>query len=339
MSRWCLAALLIMGPGLAQQSAQAPPPSAQQPADAPSPSAQQLYNEAKQQELGGDMEGAYAQYGLVVDRFPNSEWAELAAERRAPLAARISYQKQAVRAQPLGLLFGLLFALVQIGFWLVVLGGIFGFVGWRLGWFWEWALLAAIAERLNLAVGRVQGRKRLARELHARKANPRDARARYALGVMYYQQGRYAPAAEELEASVALNADRTDAQYHLGLAYLRLGRPNDAIAPLEKVAASRPDLGGDALVRLAEVRLAMGDPAEAERLCRQSVEMWRGDAESRYCLALALDAQGRTDEATEALHQAIALGRAYRGSRRREVMGAVRRAKAYLRRRPPRPSA
>ena len=328
MGRWCAAVLLLAGPALAQQ-----------PTKAPAPSAQQLFNEAKQEELDGDLAAAYAQYGVVVEQFPGTEWAQLAAERRAPLGARIAYEEDIPRVQPLNLFVGLLFTIIRIAFFLLIMGGIFGFAGWRLGWFWEWAAVAAIADRLNLAFGRVQGRKRLARELQARKSNPRDARARYALGVMYYQQGRYASAAEELEASVALNADRTDAQYHLGLAYLRLGRPADAIAPLEKVAASRPDLGGDALVRLAEARLATGDAAEAERLCRQSAEMWRGDAGSRYMLGLALDAQGRAEEATAALHEAITLGRAYRGSRRRDVMSAVRRAKAYLRKRPARPAA
>jgi predicted Zn-dependent protease len=133
---------------------------------------------------------------------------------------------------------------------------------------------------------------------------------------------------------VAIDPDRTDAHYHLGVTLLKLNRPAEAIAALEKVVEVKPRHGGDAIVRLAEAKLAVGEPGEAERLCREAMIGAPADAESRYCLARALDAQGKPDEVPGLLQEAIQVGRAYRGVRRREALTAVRKAKAYLRSRP-----
>jgi Flp pilus assembly protein TadD len=103
------------------------------------------------------------------------------------------------------------------------------------------------------------------------------------------------------------------------------------VAPLERVVARKPSHGGDALVRLGEAQLAAGDAPAAEASCREAMTLAPGDAESRYFLALALDAQGKRDEPPPLLEEAVRLGRAYRGTRRRQALAAARRARAYLR--------
>ncbi len=292
----------------------------------PPASAKELYERAKEKELEGDLIGAMTDYGVLIGKYPDSEWASLARERVSVLRAPM-YQGPSAGH----MILGLLFSIVSWLFWLAIIAVVFGFFGYRAGWFWQWALLAAVADRINGTITRFGSRKKLARELQARKANPRDFRARHSLGVIYFQQRRYDLALAELEEAVQLDPDRVDAQYHLGLSYLKLNRPADAVAPLEKVVEAKPQHGGDAMVRLAEAKLAVGQAEEAEGLCRDAMRKSPSDPESRYVLARALDAQGKPDQVPGLLEEAISLGRAYRGTRRRDATATARKAKAYLR--------
>lgn len=320
----CMAAL----PGWAQEG---PKPSPEAPGEAdieeqPPVSPKELYEQAKEKELEGDLIGAMAEYGVLINQHPDSEWASLARERLTVLGGQM-YQGPSAGQ----MVVGILFSIISWLFWLAIIAAVLGFFGYRAGWFWQWALLAAVADRINGAVTRFGSRKRLARELQARKANPRDFRARHSLGVIYYQQRRYDLALAELEEAVALDPGRIDAQYHLGLTYLKLERPAEAVEPLEKVVEAKPRHGGDAMVRLAEAKLAIGQAEEAEALCRDAMKRSPSDPESRYFLARALDAQGKPEEVPDLLQQAVSLGRAYRGTRRREATATARKAKAYLR--------
>jgi len=290
--------------------------------------AKAAYEQAKQKEESGDLLGAIERYRIVTEDYPTSEWAGIAGERIQAITGRLSAGARPPTALlAVGYILNLVYWLVG----LLILGGLFGFFGWRAGWFWEWALLARVTESVDASFLRFRSRKRLLRELEARKANPRDGRARHALGVMYYQGRRFDLAAEELTHAVALDPDRVDAQYHLGLSYLRLNRPQEALGPLGMVVAQKPTHGGDAMVRLAQAKLATGDPAGTEALCREAVAKMPTDPEARYYLALSLDAQGKREEAPALLQEAISLGRAARGTRCREALNAARRAKAYLR--------
>jgi tetratricopeptide (TPR) repeat protein len=311
------------------QEAPEPPPEA--PGEAPveqeeGDSPKELYEEGKTRESEGDYAGAFAVYSLLIQEHPDSEWAALARERVIVLAERMERGPSGGRV-----LLSFILSILSLLFWLAIMVAVFGFFGYRAGWFWEWALLASVVDRVQGAIARFKSRKKLAHELQARKANPRDFRARHSLGVIYFQQRRYDLALTELEEAVALDPDRVDAQYHLGLTYLKLNRAADAVAPLEKVVAAKPQHGGDAMVRLAEAKLAVGQAEEAEPLCREAIEKTRSDPESRYFLARALDAQGKPDEVPGLLEEAIRLGRAYRGTRRRDATAIARKAKAYLR--------
>jgi tetratricopeptide (TPR) repeat protein len=317
MVSFALAAIALASPCPAQ-------PAGKSSADA----AKALYEQAKQREDEGDLEGAMRRYATLAEDYPSTEWARLAQERTQILVTRVVEGARQSAAPPVA------WYLLGIVRWiggLLVLGLIFGFFGWRAGWFWEWALLARVADSANGAMARWQSRKRLVRELEASKRNPRDAKARHALGVIYYRSRRYAQAAEELAQAVAVDPDRADAQYHLGLVRLRLGQPQEAIGPLERVAAGKPTHGGDAVVRLAEAKLSAGDAPGAEQAARAAIEKMPTDAGARYFLALALDAQGKREEVPGLLEEAVTLGRSAEGIRRREGQAAARRAKTYLR--------
>ncbi|MBM3501339.1 MAG: tetratricopeptide repeat protein [Armatimonadetes bacterium] len=292
-------------------------------------SAKELYEEAKYREGRWELQEASRLYGEVVAKHPDSEWAKLAAERKRTVDQLAAGSAAgAGRAVGLG---GVLLSLLGSCFSLMFLASWVLFFAYRGGWLWQSTIGAKIGDPISGFLERFRSRKKLGRELEARKLNPRDARSRHNLGVMYYQGRRYQQALDELAESVAIDPDRTDAQYFYGLTLLKLNRPAEAIPPLERVVAAKPRHGGDAIVRLAEAKLAVGDSEEAERLALQAAHGAPSDAESRYVLAVALDAVGKPEEVPRLLNEAIQLGRAHRGARRREALAAARKARAYLR--------
>ncbi len=305
------------------QSPKAPAPKAEV-ADSP----EEVFNLAKSYELSGNVAEALEHYDIVVQNCPDSEWATLARERTQVIAQQMAAGAYAGRARPTA--GGVILSLVGSCFSLLFLLSWVVFFGYRGGWLWQSTLGAWIGDPISGFVERFRSQKRLSRELEARKLNPRDARSRHNLGVLYYQGRKYEQALTELSESVAIDPDRTDAQYFLGLTLLRLNRAAEAVEPLARVVAAKPRHGGDAIVRLVEAKLAVGEVAEAEQLALQAAHGAPTDAESRYVLALALDANGKPEEVPRLLNEAIQLGRAHRGARRREAVTAARKAKAYL---------
>jgi tetratricopeptide (TPR) repeat protein len=322
---WIALAAIAVWCAVGSAAAQGPEP----PAPAEQLSAKDLYEEAKFREQQFELDRAADLYREVVEKHPTSDWAKLAEERLAVVTEQQAAMESAPRSgatagRILLSLFGSCFSLMFLLSWLL-------FFAYRGGWLWQSTIGARIGDPISGFVERFRSRKKLSREFEARKLNPRDARSRHGLGVLYYQGRRYEQALAELSESVAIDPDRTDAQYFLGLTLLKLNRPAEAVEPFEKVVAVKPRHGGDAMVRLAEAKLAVGDAEEAERLCREAMKGAPSDADCRYHLALALDAQGKHDEVPALLEEAIRVGRAYRGARRREVLTAVRKAKAYVR--------
>jgi len=308
------------------------PPAPGEPTAPTDDAAREAYERARSLEEAGDPADAEVGYAIVEEDYPNTAWADLARQKRAQIMQQQAAEAMSREAYSPGLMvMGLVYRLLMLALWILFLGAIFGFLGYRAGWFWRSAFIARIADRFSGIVTGFQSRKRLAQELELRKANPRDARARHNLGVIYFRNRKYERAVEELGESVSIDPDRIDAQYHYGVSLLRLGRPAEAEAPLEKVVAQKPNHGGDAAVRLAEVKLATGDPTAAVQICNDFVTRNPSDAEGRMMLALALDAAGQPDEVPRLLSEAIQLGRSYRGVRRREALAAARKAKAYLR--------
>jgi len=326
---WCTAAAAVLEMCLSGVAAWCQTPEPRAPKAEAADTAEEVFSLAKRYEVSGDVAEALEHYDIVVQNWPDTEWATLSKERMQVIAQQMAAGAYGGPGRPtvggvLGSIFGSCFSLMFLLSWVL-------FFAYRGGWLWRSTIGARIGDPISGFLERFRSRKKLSRELEARKLNPRDARSRHNLGVLYFQSRRYEKALAELTESVAIDPDRTDAQYFLGLTLLKLNRPAEAIEPLERVVAVKPRHGGDAIVRLAEARLAVGDLAEAERLALEAAHGAPTDAESRYVLAVALDAVGKPDEVPRLLNEAIQLGRAHRGARRREAITAARKAKAYLR--------
>jgi tetratricopeptide (TPR) repeat protein len=70
---------------------------------------------------------------------------------------------------------------------------------------------------------------------------PRNARARYNLGLLLQQLGRLDEAGEALSAAVTLEPENPDYLLALGDYYLKHGRARDALAVAERLIGIAPD--------------------------------------------------------------------------------------------------
>ncbi|MEP6917853.1 MAG: tetratricopeptide repeat protein [Acidobacteriota bacterium] len=92
------------------------------------------------------------------------------------------------------------------------------------------------------------------------------------LGMALAMGGHEAEAVAPLERAVALKPELIPAQLFLGSSYLALGRPADAIAPLKRVAAAKPsDLESRRM--LAQAYSDTGRPAEAVTQLREVTDL------------------------------------------------------------------
>jgi tetratricopeptide (TPR) repeat protein len=127
-------------------------------------------------------------------------------------------------------------------------------------------------------------------------ASPNNSQALTGLGYLYLATGDFPAAKEKLAAAVA--ADATNA---LALSYLGLLEMNDkdfepASAHLEAAVALEPK-SLTANYNLAGILFMQKDYAGAEEHYRAVLERKPDDGQARFYLALALEAQGRFDDA------------------------------------------
>lgn len=79
-------------------------------------------------------------------------------------------------------------------------------------------------------------------------ARPKDAEARYMLGITYQGAGKYDAAIVELEKAVELDPKMAKGYYQLGIAHRSKGSTKAAYRALEKCIHLAPDLGGARLI-------------------------------------------------------------------------------------------
>jgi tetratricopeptide (TPR) repeat protein len=114
------------------------------------------------------------------------------------------------------------------------------------------------------------------------------------LGSLLAGEGRHKEAIPHLERAVAGEPRVAEWRYRLGCALLRTGKPRESALALEEAAAIDEEHAyGAVLARLAEARLAGGDPEGALEAIRRRERNHGPDAESAYRRGLAEKAAGR----------------------------------------------
>jgi protein O-GlcNAc transferase len=130
--------------------------------------------------------------------------------------------------------------------------------------------------------------------------HPNDAQLRFTTGLVQEALGDAVAALGHYDAALAVHPDFLPALQNRGIVLTRLGRIEEAIESNRRFVAAAPDRV-DAHHNLAESLLAGRYYAEAARAAGDALAIDPQHASSRLDLGLALAADGRMDDAREAL--------------------------------------
>jgi tetratricopeptide (TPR) repeat protein len=188
--------------------------------------------------------------------------------------------------------------------------------------------IAQLTERLSLEpstdarldLARAYARKRVAKQAEPLyrdviKSEPDNRAAKMGLVDLYLSMGRYADAETMLKD--ALKADENDLQAlaRLGILKSRMGRPNEALEPLEKVSTQNPLLY-DARAEYAFL-LFRGDPSNATRCINTMSDILTSEPRhvlSLHYLGVCLYGKGNKARAEESFKAAIAVDPNFAGA-------------------------
>ena len=132
---------------------------------------------------------------------------------------------------------------------------------------------------------------------------PLNARAHHNLGHYFFNHGHYEEAIVHYRQSLRIEPTRYT--YHgLGVALVKLGRDQDAIAALTEAVRKAPEFS-DAQIDLGAALTRIGRPAEALPHLAEAVRFAAEPAEAHFQAGLALAGLGRWPEAIE--HYAAAV--------------------------------
>jgi predicted CXXCH cytochrome family protein len=167
------------------------------------------------------------------------------------------------------------------------------------------ALLLGAAPRRDLSPA---DRARLAKAgkelMAAQRLNADRPEGRAVLGRYYARSGDLAKAEEEYRAALRLSPHFAPAAVNLADLYRQTGRDEDGVAVLREALKRSPDSGGlHHALGLALVRLKK--PEEALEEFRLAMELEPERARYAYVYAVGLESQGRRSEAIEVLKKSL----------------------------------
>ena len=138
---------------------------------------------------------------------------------------------------------------------------------------------------------------------HLVRKDPGNARLRYGVASALKDQGRFAEAAREYQAALAVNPDYVAAHINLGAVLMVQGQADEAIDHLRAAARLDPDSAG-AHYNLGIAFGYQGQLAESARHYREAIRSEPNYAEAHNNLGQVLSAQGRLADAIQHLREA-----------------------------------
>jgi tetratricopeptide (TPR) repeat protein len=132
------------------------------------------------------------------------------------------------------------------------------------------------------------------------------ARASMNMGVMRVQARDFPAGAAFFERAAALQPDLPRVQYALGVAWFNAGRYDKALEPLARAAAEQPD-SAELLVVLGQAHAEQGDDAAAVDVLTRALRLKPEVPEANATLGLIHLRQGRLPEAEAALRAELQL--------------------------------
>lgn len=188
-----------------------------------------------------------------------------------------------------------------------------------LGALWRW--MPARPARAAIGAATVTGLAAFALISHGNAAAFRDGAALWQWAVMrqpgawearanwgqvLLRQGKWGPAAAELQAAARLQPHSAEVRANLGDALQQLGRPDEALAQYRAAVQIAPNFPG-AQYDLGRALLVGGQPAAAAEAFRAALRLEPDYAAARNNLGLALMRLGDTQRAVDEYRRALAL--------------------------------
>jgi tetratricopeptide (TPR) repeat protein len=154
--------------------------------------------------------------------------------------------------------------------------------------------------------GGLSARQRMRQLLETSTINPRDADARYQLGLIYQQRRDNTRARQYFENAIAIDPKEPEAQYQLGRTLRAMGDSSAALEHLKIAAAIDNKLAQSEVLReTGAALLDLDRNEEARDILREYTDRRSFDPEGLYRFGLALSRVGDVPAAREALQQAI----------------------------------
>ena len=140
----------------------------------------------------------------------------------------------------------------------------------------------------------------------ALRMDPTLRDANYRMGLLFLKSNQIEAALDCFGKEIQHHPDHLDAQREFGLTLARAGQGELAVAQLTRMVEARPD-DGKAWHALGYAYEAAKRPHDAERALRRSLAIPPDDAEEHRDLGAVLADQGRLDEARAEYRRALAL--------------------------------
>ncbi|MBM3767227.1 MAG: tetratricopeptide repeat protein [Acidobacteria bacterium] len=194
-------------------------------------------------------------------------------------------------------------------------------------------LYQRFARDMGALGGGLSARQNFKRQLDAATLNPRDADARYQLGLIYVQRRDFGNAEARFREAIAIDPNEADSLFQLGrILRQKPETAKEALQLLERAATINPKLANYEVWReLGAACLATGDAAEALAHLEPYIKAREYDAEGLVLLGQALRKCNREAEAKAAFERAIEAARTAPDFRRGEVKQWERQARQELR--------
>jgi predicted TPR repeat methyltransferase len=125
--------------------------------------------------------------------------------------------------------------------------------------------------------------------------------------VGHYEAGRWLQAEQAFVASLALVPGRPSVLTNLGAVRIKLGRPDEALTPLQEAVALEPD-NPEALGHCGSALAELGLPSQALQMFDRAVARDTGSATIWRLRGTVLKELGQLDDAAESFRAALARG-------------------------------
>ena len=170
------------------------------------------------------------------------------------------------------------------------------------------------------------------RHLNALTLNPQDADAQYQLGLIYLKRRNLDGARGYFERALKIDPDDADYHYFLARTYELKGEWSHALEQYEETYQLNPEYGlGDIFREVGKGYLHTGNAEKAIEFLNFFLSKRGSDPEGRYWLAVALQKTGNTEQMRVQLHMITEQARSNPRFFRKENREWVYRAREIIR--------